>query len=130
MKLIRGALALGTALFMVGCQTLTPEQKAEQEANARLCAQNGMLAEHEGFGYYSCHRMPSDHELQRYLVIESACISSGGTVIANEIGGAFGSPTYTKVSCWNYKDPEPVAASKPTNCRTVFNGRVANTQCF
>jgi hypothetical protein len=50
-------------LASVGCASLTPEQKAEQEANARLCAKNGMLAEHEGFGYYSCHRMPGDHEL-------------------------------------------------------------------
>ena len=117
-------------LASVGCASLSPEQKAEQEANARLCAKNGMLAEHDGFGYYSCHRMPSDHELQRYLMVESACIASGGTVIANEIGGAFGSPTYTRVSCLNFKAPEPAVASKPTNCRTVFNGRVANTQCF
>lgn len=122
------ALALGTALFMVGCQTMTPEQKAQMEADARLCAKNGMLVE-EMFGYYSCHRMPSDHELQRYLMVESACIASGGTVIANEIGGAFGTLTYTKVACLqNYSTsaPEPT----PTNCRTVFNGRVANTQCF
>ena len=117
-------------LASAGCASLTPEQKAEQEANARLCAKNGMLAEHEGFGYYSCRRMPSDHELQRYLVIETNCISRGGTVIANEIGGAFGSPTYTEVSCLNFQASAPVVASTPKNCRTVFNGRVANTQCF
>ena len=68
MKLIAKALTLGAALFMVGCQTMTPEQKAQMEADARLCAKNGMLVE-EMFGYYSCHRMPSDHELQRYLMV-------------------------------------------------------------
>ena len=129
MKLVAKALTLGAALFMVGCETMTPEQKAQMEADARLCAKNGMLVE-EMWGHYSCHAMPSDYELQRYLVIESACITSGGTVIRREIGGAFGTPTYTRVGCYNVQEPEPVVASKPTNCRTVFNGRVANTQCF
>ena len=128
MKLIAKALTLGAALFMVGCQTMTPEQKAQMEADARLCAKNGMLVE-EMFGYYSCHRMPSDHELQRYLMVEQACIASGGTVIAQEIGGAFGTPTYTRVGCiQNYSNS--AQAATPTNCRTVFNGRVANTRCF
>ena len=128
MKLIGTTLALGATLFMVGCQTMTPEQKAQMEADARLCAKNGMLVE-EMFGYYSCHRMPSDHELQRYLVVEQACITSGGTVIANEIGGAFGTPTYTKVACLqNYSNT--TQAATPTNCRTTFHGNVAKTQCL
>jgi len=127
MKLIAQALTLGAALFTVGCQTMTPEQKAQMEADARLCAKNGMLVE-EMFGYYSCHRMPSDHELQRYLMVESACIASGGTVIANEIGGAFGTPTYTKVACiQNHSNTTQAAA--PTTCRTTFHGNVARTQC-
>jgi len=116
---------------MVGCQTMTPEQKAQMEADARLCAKNGMLVE-EMFGYYSCHRMPSDHELQRYLMVESACIASGGTVIANEIGGAFGTPTYTKVNCiQNYSNTSNTTQiAEPTNCRTTFHGNVARTRCL
>ena len=116
-------------LASVGCASLTPEQKAEQEANARLCAKNGMLAQYDGFGYYSCHRMPSEYELQRYAMVESACIAAGGSVIGSTIGGAFGSPSYRPVTCWNYKDPEPAAAATPTNCRTTFHGNVAKTQC-
>ena len=112
-------------LASVGCASLTPEQKAEQEANARLCAKNGMLAEYDGFGYYSCHRMPSDHELQRFLMVESACIASGGSVIANEIGGAFGSPSYRRVGCLNFNMDTP----KTTTCNTTFHGRQARTTC-
>ena len=51
---------MAISLSLVGCASLTPEEKAQQQAKAKACEQQRTLALYQGFGNYLYQSKPDD----------------------------------------------------------------------
>lgn len=137
MKLIVKALALGAALFMVGCATTDPQSEL-----AACEARGGELLEGE-FGLLNVRHsrcvMPGDKE--RSEEYKLACISSGRNVTTDRLGFFESCYTPQQFQPYVYKtssvpdievqsiEPYQPPAKSSWNCTsTTRNGRT-NTYC-
>ena len=143
MKMKRLMIFMAISLSLVGCASLTPEEKAQQQAKATACAQQGMLVADEGGGAYRCDPKPDDITRQSWIALEAACLEGGGDPNTQMLGGEFGTESVRKYyGCgtrvdWaerlaQYEEKEVQNKPTQTHCRTnVYgsNGQYANTNC-